>query len=176
MLDDYGFETYETAPFPLAYLITFRTFGTWLHGDEKGSVGKSPTNIYGRPDIPPNPGLKDTMQRRAKQDPVILSVPQRRIVEEAIVEVCGKRSYYLKAVNARTNHVHVVVSAQIEPERMADSFKAYSTKRLKESGFEFETVWSRGRSRKYLWKPRHVEQAIHYVLYEQGDRVFEIED
>lgn len=26
---------------PLAYLITFRTYGTWLHGDERGSVDKN---------------------------------------------------------------------------------------------------------------------------------------
>jgi hypothetical protein len=33
MLDDYGFEIYEENEFPIAYLLTFRTFGTWLHGD-----------------------------------------------------------------------------------------------------------------------------------------------
>jgi hypothetical protein len=40
MLDDYGFEIYEENTFPLAYLITLRTFGTWLHGDERGSVSR----------------------------------------------------------------------------------------------------------------------------------------
>ena len=25
---------------PLAYLITFRTYGTWQHGDERGSVDR----------------------------------------------------------------------------------------------------------------------------------------
>jgi hypothetical protein len=25
---------------PLAYLITFRCYGTWLHGDERGSVDR----------------------------------------------------------------------------------------------------------------------------------------
>ncbi len=25
---------------PLAYLITFRSYGTWLHGDERGSVNR----------------------------------------------------------------------------------------------------------------------------------------
>ena len=36
MLDEYGFELYEENEFPLAYLLTFRTFGTWLHGDIGG--------------------------------------------------------------------------------------------------------------------------------------------
>jgi hypothetical protein len=25
---------------PLAFLITFRSYGTWLHGDERGSVNR----------------------------------------------------------------------------------------------------------------------------------------
>ena len=32
MLDDHGFEIYENNAFPQAYLLTIRTFGTWLHG------------------------------------------------------------------------------------------------------------------------------------------------
>ncbi len=41
MLDDYGFEIYEENAFPIAYLLTFRTFGTWLHGDERGALQRS---------------------------------------------------------------------------------------------------------------------------------------
>lgn len=173
MLDDYGFEIYEENPLPIAYLITFRTYGTWLHGDERGSAGRSP-NIYRRRDVAPNEGLEETMQWRAKQDPVILSPSERTIVENAVKEVCERRRYDLKAVNARTNHVHVVVSADTMPERIADAFKAYSTLKLREVGLRSERIWSHGRSRKYLWKPRHVEAAIHYVLFEQGDRPFDI--
>ena len=29
---------------PLAYFISFRTFGTWLHGDRRGSVDRSTTS------------------------------------------------------------------------------------------------------------------------------------
>ena len=38
---------------PLAYLITFRSYGTWLHGDERGSVDRF-HNVYGTPRLPPN--------------------------------------------------------------------------------------------------------------------------
>jgi hypothetical protein len=37
-------------------------------------------------------------------------------------------------------------------------------------------TWSRGGSRRYLWKERHVSLAIEYVLYGQRDIPFEIED
>ncbi len=34
-------------------------------------------------------------------------------------------------------------------------------------------AWSRGKSRRYLWKPRYVLAAIDYVLYGQGWIPFE---
>ncbi len=34
-----------------------------------------------------------------------------------------------------------------------------------------KTVWARGKSRRYLWKPRHAEIAIDYVLYGQGNEI-----
>jgi REP element-mobilizing transposase RayT len=178
MLDDYGFEIYEENQFPLAYLITIRTFGTWLHGDERNSVDRHGKNIYGTVDIAPNQNLKEIMQSELKQPAIILNELQRRIVENAITELCEQRKYYLQAINVRTNHAHAVVSAQMKPERIADAFKAFATKKLREENLVNKElkIWSRGRSRRYLWKPRHVELAIDYVLYGQGDIPFEIDD
>ena len=62
MLDDYGFEIYEENEFPLAYLLTFRTFGSWLHGDEQESVGRDGRNHYGKPRIQPKPEFKAAMK------------------------------------------------------------------------------------------------------------------
>lgn len=178
MLDDYGFEVYEENIFPIAYLLTFRTFGTWLHGDERFAVARDGRNHYGREKIRPNPSLAAAMLERAKQKPFILSDPMRLTVEYAITELSERREYLLRAVNARTNHVHVVVSAQTEPERLTDALKANATKHLREKGLvSTETrIWSRGRSRRYLWKPRHVAAAIDYVLNQQGDGPFELLD
>jgi hypothetical protein len=36
---------------PLAYLITIRSYGTWLHGDERGSMDRREYNQYGDPAI-----------------------------------------------------------------------------------------------------------------------------
>ena len=38
---------------PIAYFISFRTYGTWLHGDERGSIDLH-NNIYGNPKNAPN--------------------------------------------------------------------------------------------------------------------------
>ena len=158
----------------MAYLITFRTYATWLHGDDRHSVDRHGRHIYGTPDIPPNENLRNKRKSAMKSAKFILSAIQRSTVDLAIRALCKKRGYNLRAINVRTNHVHIVVSATARPERIADAFKASSTIRLREENLIDQDVkiWSRGRSRRYLWKPRHVELAIAYVLYGQGDDLF----
>jgi REP element-mobilizing transposase RayT len=165
--------------FPLAYLLTFRTYGTWLHGDERGSVDTHDRkNVYGLPDVSPNKNLEKLMQEKMKAQRFLLDDIQRKSVEIAIKEFCEHKNYQLHAVNARTNHVHAVISALSNPEPIINFLKSYSTRKLRESKLISTDIkpWSRGGSRRYLWKERHVSLAIEYVLYGQGDVPFEIED
>ena len=165
--------------FPLAYLLTFRTYGTWLHGDERGSVDThNHQNIYGTSDISPNKNLEDLMKKNMKSETFLLNDSQRNAVEEAVKEFCEYKDYYLHAVNVRTNHVHLVITAQTKPELIINSIKSYSTRKLRELKLisDITKPWSRGGSRRYLWKERHVSLAVEYVLYGQGDVPFEIED
>ena len=169
-------ENWDDAEFPLAYLITIRTYGTWLHGDERFSVDMhGDYNVFGVPRRPKNLNLQRVMKQKQKFPPVILDDQQRRAVHEAINEVCKYRDYALYALSVSTNHAHVIVAAHVKPEKISDTFKAYATRRLREKNLisDEAAVWSRGRSRRYLWKPHHVDAAIDYVLYCQGDEVFE---
>src|SRR5262245_36731436 len=108
MLDDYGFEVYEENTFPIAYLLTFRTFGSWLHGDDRGSIERSRNNRFKtiRRDV--NVPLKDKMMSALNQHAVNLSDGQRKLVSRAIEEVCKHRKYDLHALNVRSNHAHAV--------------------------------------------------------------------
>jgi REP element-mobilizing transposase RayT len=171
-------DTYEENEFPLAYLITFRTFGTWLHGDDRESVGRDGRNHFGKAHIKPNPQFASAMKKEMDQPPFILTKPMRRIVESSIKELCERRDYTLFAVNVRSNHAHTVVFAQMKPERIADALKANATKMLRERSLISANtrVWSRGRSRRYLWKPWHLSGAIDYVLYCQSDVPFDLVD
>lgn len=171
-------EDWETNEFPAAYLITIRTYGTWLHGDERGSVDVHNRNIYGLPKIEPNENLKRKMEDNLKQRPFTFNGKQRKVVEDAINDCCKFRGFELYAVNARSNHVHAVISAQILPEKLIKIVKARCTRVLRENGLISEDtgLWSRGGSRKYLWKDRYVAAAIDYVLYCQSEKPFELDD
>ena len=155
--------------FPLAYFISFRTYGTWLHGDERWSVSRK-QNEFGTPRIAPDERLRCAERKLLKYPPVMLNAYQRPIVEKAIREVCQHRGYKLLAINVRTNHVHTVVSAESKPEPILQAFQAYATRKLREAGLLPRNVkpWSRHGSTPYLWKEKHVERAIDYVLNGQG--------
>ena len=164
---------WDDREFPLAYLITFRTYGTWLHGDERRSVDLRGQNVYGNPFLERNKQLSDQMAENMLDEPFLLNAVHRKHVDEAIQEVCLYKNFSLKAINIRTNHGHVVVSAGSKPEPIATTFKAYATRRLRREGLigPDTKVWSRGESTRYLWKQQFVERAIEYVINGQGDEL-----
>ncbi len=77
---------------PLAYLITFRTYGTWLHGDIRGSVDRF-NNAYGAPQLDHDPARKGFERSLLSREPVILNAKMRGCVDAAIKETCKKRGW-----------------------------------------------------------------------------------
>ena len=158
---------------PLAYLITFRCYGTWLHGDERGSVDRF-HNKYQSPYISPQKSWRQYNERQLKSEIVRLDAQQRKVVEEAVREVCDHKNWLLRAINVRTNHVHMVVSTgSIKPEHALNAFKSYSTRRMRESGYwnSDKSPWADKGSKRRLWNERSVELAIDYVINGQGDKL-----
>ena len=164
---------YDDSEHPLAYFITFRTHGTWLHGDQRTSVDRHGWNVFGTERIGLDPVYSVTMDRNMTTQPLTLSGPQRAIVESAIRDVCSFRDYRLIAINIRTNHGHVVVAAAADPDKVLSAFKANATRELREAGLvtPVQKVWSRGGSTRYLWKPASVDRAVEYTVNGQGAEI-----
>lgn len=162
---------------PLAYLITFRTYGTWLHGDERGSMDRREYNVFGGAKIDPNPVYESRDRKLMKAPPFEMDTGARAAVGDAIDNVCSFRSYVLFAANVRTNHVHIVVSASGKPEFMMNSFKSYATRELRSPRLitDQTKVWSRHGSTRYLWIDRHIEIAVEYVVNGQGGELPEFD-
>jgi REP element-mobilizing transposase RayT len=156
---------------PLAYLITFRCYGTWLHGDERGSVDRF-HNIYDTPFVQPNQRLNDYIADTLKNKLVELDFQRRNAVENAIRDTCQKRNWGLLAINIRTNHVHTVVnSGARNPDRILSALKANATREMREKGVwnSENTPWADKGSKKWLWNEKNVEIAVDYVINGQGD-------
>ena len=150
---------------PLAYFISFRCYGTWLHGDERGSTDRL-HNQYGSPFLPHDDDWRRHDQRLLRQPPVALSAEQRSVVERAIQNTCTIREWKLLAVNARTNHVHVVASCNgTRPELVLNALKSNATRTLRQQGYwkNPHSPWSDHGSKRYLWSEQGIQQAIEYV-------------
>src|SRR5215831_2269420 len=128
----YSLPRWNDTDIPLAHLITFRCYGTWLHGDERGSTDRF-HNCYKTPHIPRNERWDRYNSRNLKSAAVNLNAAQRASVEKAVLETCTIRKWNLHAVSARTNHVHSVLSIGTAKSSGAlNALKANATRQMRE--------------------------------------------
>jgi REP element-mobilizing transposase RayT len=152
----------------IAYFSTWTTYGTWLPGDERGWFERG-TGIR-EPDLMRRLEAALLMTEAA----ITLDHDQRRLVEATIAAHCTIRQWTLHAVNCRSNHVHVVVTARdrtIEVPR--EQLKAWCTRELK----EHERLRHRAAVRNNWWTQRgwdlyidddsHLAEVIAYVVERQ---------
>lgn len=158
----------ETA-IPLAYFITFTCYGTWLHGEKPTSVDRL-NNIPGTDFLSFNCKRVRLIKKQMSEMPYFLDEAKRSIVLQAIIEVCHYRQWVLLAAHVRSNHVHLVVHAILQPEQIMNTIKSYSSRHLNKAerdGFRVNR-WTRHGSTRYLWKEAEIEATIQYVVHEQG--------
>jgi REP element-mobilizing transposase RayT len=157
---------------PLAYFLTWTTYGSWLPGDERGWVAKP--GEFRAPDA----NRRQAAQRLMSEAALTLDPQQRRVVEDTIARHCRIRGWHLHVVNCRTQHVHVVVTApKRDPKDVMDQFKAWCTRHLKElersrrpAGRALRrSWWTQGGSKRRLNDEKSLEEAVRYALEEQGD-------
>ncbi|HBB96399.1 MAG TPA: hypothetical protein DC054_13510 [Blastocatellia bacterium] len=161
--------TFQDRGQPVGYLITFRSYGTWLHGDMRGSVDRNHRR-YGTPLLPTSPQREARNCGLLKQSPVLLNSRQRAAVEFSIRETCHIREWSLWTLNIRTNHVHVVISSTSKPEAVLSALKANATRSMRDAGCWDNnlTPWAHGGSKRYLWTEEELASAIAYVQCDQG--------
>ncbi len=153
----------------LRYFITFACYGGRLHGDGAGSVDPV-HNQFGSRLLAPDPQRVLAEHQKMGQPPYQLDQESRAAVLAAMRHHCALRGWNLLAAHVRTSHVHVVVDAQVPPERVMNEFKSYASRELNRLGRDGadRRRWARHGSTRWLWNDRDVEQAIGYVIDEQG--------
>lgn len=149
----------------IGYFLTWTTYGTRLHGDERGSVDDA-HNRYGTPRLEPDPRRERVERDAMVSGAVVLSAAMRSVVVEVIHAHAVVRGWRVWAAAARTNHVHVVVScSETEPETVIGQYKAWGTRRLRERGLAGAKarVWTPKGSTRYLFTPDDIGGAAVYV-------------
>jgi REP element-mobilizing transposase RayT len=155
----------------LAYHLTWTTYGTWLAGDARGWV------MWGEWGVkPPDPARESAVRNRLAEPVVIFTEKQRILVERTIRDHCDHRRWLLHAVNVRTNHVHVVVTADRRPDEVMGQFKAWCSRRLSDAERLVRTVakkagrrhwFTEGGDHEVIDTDEYLVNAVTYVLERQ---------
>ena len=79
------------------------TYGTWLHGNPRGSWrnGRS---------IGPDPRLEAESQACMAANAIVLDDAERKLVALAFGELVGERSYRIFAATIQPTHVHLIIA------------------------------------------------------------------
>lgn len=158
-------------PLPPGYFLTWHTYGTWLHGDDAGSVD-SDHNRFRSPRLPPDPARFAQARHSLKNPPMVLSPTARILVDNIMRQHCRLRSWDLRALAVRSNHVHVVIANPlIEPEPIVKQLKDWGTRKLRSMGLAGPRrhIWADHASTVFLYEPGLVEEKTRYVLTMQDN-------
>jgi REP element-mobilizing transposase RayT len=154
----------------LRYFITFACYGARLHGDESGSVDRN-HNLVGSRLLAPDSRRAMAEHRQMRQEPYVLDEASRTLVLAAIRMHCELRGWNLLAAHIRSNHAHIIVEAEAQPERIMNEFKSYASRELNQRGTDGPNRkrWARHGSTRWLWTDDDVRQALRYAIDEQGE-------
>ena len=150
-------------PEMVGVFITWTTYGTWLPGDARGWRAKIGGNRL--PDLK----LESACREKMKYSAVLLNAHDRTTVEEACRQHCDHRGWQLHAVNARSNHVHVVVSGYEKPQTVRDQLKANCTIQLRRQPIPLISprTWTKGGDCEVLFDEEEMHDAVRYTLEAQ---------
>ena len=148
----------------IAIFITWTTYGTWMPGDMRGWRKRKDGHQI------PQPLLADWCRKQMTGEAVLLEPQDRSTVERACHKHCEFRNWHLYAVNARTNHVHVVVAADILPQTARNQLKANCTGALRSQTKPLcvERTWSKGGDCEILDTEEDLYAAVIYTIEAQG--------
>jgi len=150
---------------PLAYFLTWTTYGTWLPGDRRGSVDDA-HNQYGEPYLPHQPDREASARERLAGAPFRMNDAARRTVAEAIRAHAAFRMWPVLALSVRTNHVHLVIEAPNHtPEEVMAQCKAWATRKLREQSLvgEKRRLWTKMGSTRSLWHRNALLATVDYT-------------
>jgi len=170
---------------PLAYHITFGTYGTRLHGDPRGTVDRK-ANKPGDPIIGAEPDW-ERMERSTLRFPsVLLDAGSRSFIDSVVPSLCDRGGWELHVCAAKPDHVHVLLTTSREAKPVRRWLKTWLSQALNErlnseppaegadrdhrsrlgnEGGEDRNRpwWSKGGSIKWVWDENYFDNVYSYI-------------
>jgi len=148
------------------YFITWTTYGTWLLRDRRG------WRKANKGEQQPQPFLEKWCRKQLNERPVLLNEIQRNKVETICYEHAKIRSWMIHGISVRTNHIHVVVTADTAPKNVRDQFKANATRVLRQEPEPVmnSKIWTRGGDIEFIDDVEDNLDRVIFYINEAQDR------
>jgi hypothetical protein len=157
---------------PIAYHITFGTYGTRLHGDERGTVCRS-ENQPGDPIIGSDPTWWMQERNRLTFDPVYLDREKMVYAERVAPDICvrGKWQYHMGA--AGPDHFHILLTPDdpmVEGDAIRKWFKRWLGQEMSKRWPlpDEATWWSEGGSVRWVWTQKYFDNVYGYLARQRA--------
>lgn len=146
-----------------AYFLTWTTYGTWLPGNLRGWVDRHRT--HGEVVEPPDPKREAAARQAMMGEPAVLDQKLREIASSAMVETAAYCGWTVHAMDVRSNHVHVVVTAADRPPGdVMRMLKVYASRAMNRIAPGHNgRWWTRQGSKRNLFTDDAVAAAVRYV-------------
>jgi len=156
---------------PLAFHITFGTYGTRLHGDPRGTVDRA-HNRPGDPVLGADPARWIRESAAMRFPPIELTLEQRLFVEATIPRVCLRGGWQYHVGAAASEHVHTMLSAAVDGVSVRKWLKRWLGEALSErwplpAG---QSWWAEGGSVRWVWTEDYYQTIYDYICQQRTTR------
>ena len=157
------------------WLITWTTYGTWLPGDPRGFQTWRGETYIPPPSRYAKPGERtyqpeeykidhEIAKRSMVEDPVHLTIAERRIAVDAVVSEVAKMPIIPAVLAIGSEHSHLLAKFRALKIRPAvGALKAAATRELHENGMTSEHIWTQGCHMNSKGSPQEFRGAFEYV-------------
>lgn len=155
--------------YPLAYHITFGTYGTRLHGDVRGTVTRD-QNRFGEPVVGHDEIWQRLERSQLKFPPVVLSADQCREIENRIPGICEHGGWEYQISAGQPDHVYALLTTTSDGKRVRMWLKRWLGEALSER-WPLETGrtwWAEGGSVKQVWEDDYFANVFEYIRLQRS--------
>jgi REP element-mobilizing transposase RayT len=156
---------------PIAYHMTFGTYGARLHGDPRPTVDRD-HNQFGTPFVATNFERRSREATLMRAERVVLTETQRLFVESVIPTVCGRGQWTYHITAAQCDHVHTLLTADGDARAVRRLLKRWLSEELDRRWprARGQVWWAEGGSIKWIWKEDYLRDAYEYIERQRSTR------
>ncbi len=138
-------------------MLTWRTYGTWLQGDERGYIKDGQL-------LNQNQKLEQANKENLKKEPIEFNAMQIEAVKKSIIQEAKRLNQKIYALSVLPNHIHLLVEKIDESiESTAAFYKTTARISLYKNGLEGK-IWAKGYDKRYIFTQEELLNRMVYIL------------